>query len=62
MGNDRIEVYWRSYLNMLPADSPVRDEQYIAEGWGDSQKGKETVRWSTGGRRTGVSSRARCQS
>jgi uncharacterized protein YhfF len=33
---DRGETYWRSYLDTLPADSPVRDEQYVAEGWGDS--------------------------
>jgi uncharacterized protein YhfF len=36
MDNDRIEVYWRSYLDTLPAGSPLRDEQYVAEGWGDS--------------------------
>ena len=38
MGSDRVETYWRSYLNTLPADSPVRDEEYVAEGWGDSPK------------------------
>ena len=38
MDNDRIEAYWQSYLNTLPADSPVRDEQYVAEGWGDSSQ------------------------
>ena len=36
MSTDRIEAYWRSYLETLPADSPVRDEEYAAEGWGDS--------------------------
>ena len=36
MDGDRVESYWRSYLESLPADSPVRDEQYVAEGWGDS--------------------------
>ena len=36
MENDRIERYWRTYLDTLPADSPVRDEQYLAERWGDS--------------------------
>jgi uncharacterized protein YhfF len=36
MDNDRIEAYWRTYLDTLPAGSPVRDEQYVAEGWGDS--------------------------
>jgi uncharacterized protein YhfF len=33
---NRIEAYWQSYLDTLPADSPVRDEGYLAEGWGDS--------------------------
>ena len=36
MDGDRVQSYWRSYLESLPADSPVRDEQYVAEGWGDS--------------------------
>jgi uncharacterized protein YhfF len=36
--DNRIEAYWRSYLATLPADSPVRDEQYAAEGWGDSPR------------------------
>ena len=36
MVNDRIEALWRSYLDTLPADSPVRDEEYVAERWGDS--------------------------
>jgi uncharacterized protein YhfF len=30
------EAYWRSYLETLPAGSPVREEGYSAEGWGDS--------------------------
>jgi uncharacterized protein YhfF len=34
--DNRVEAYWQGYLETLPADSPVRDEQYIAEGWGDS--------------------------
>jgi uncharacterized protein YhfF len=36
MDDNRIEAYWRSYLETLPSDSPVRDEHYVAEGWGDS--------------------------
>jgi uncharacterized protein YhfF len=36
--DNRIEAYWQSYLNTLPVDSPVRDEQYAAEGWGDSPR------------------------
>ena len=38
MENDRIERYWRAYLDTLPADSPVRDQRYLAEGWGDSPR------------------------
>ena len=36
MDDNSIETYWRSYLETLPPDSPVRDEEYVAEGWGDS--------------------------
>jgi uncharacterized protein YhfF len=36
MDGDRIEAFWRSYLDTLPADSPVRNEQYLAEKFGDS--------------------------
>jgi uncharacterized protein YhfF len=36
MDGDRIEAFWRSYLDTLPADSPVRNEQYLAERFGDS--------------------------
>ena len=35
---DRIETYWRDFLETLPADSPVRDERYVAEAWGDSPR------------------------
>jgi uncharacterized protein YhfF len=38
MDNDRIEAYWRGYLDTLPADSPVREEQHEAEGFGDSSQ------------------------
>jgi uncharacterized protein YhfF len=38
MSNDQIEAYWNSYLDTLPEDSPVRDERYVAEGWGDSPR------------------------
>ena len=31
-----IEAFWCRYLESLPVDSPIRDEQYMAEGWGDS--------------------------
>ena len=33
---NHIEAYWRRYLETLPPDSPVHDEEYVAEGWGDS--------------------------
>ena len=36
MDDDRAQAYWRSYLETLPPDSPVRAEQYVAEGWGGS--------------------------
>ena len=34
-GNE-IEACRRGYLDPLPGDSPIRDEGYVAEGWGDS--------------------------
>lgn len=34
----RVKNYWQSYLGTLPADSPVRDGRYLAEGWGDSPR------------------------
>ena len=36
MDSDRIETFWQSYLDTLPEDSPIRAEEYVAEGWGDS--------------------------
>jgi uncharacterized protein YhfF len=33
---NRLEAYWRSYVDTLPVNSSARDEQYLAEGWGDS--------------------------
>ena len=36
MDDGRIATYWNTYLETLPADSPVRDERYVAEAWGDS--------------------------
>jgi uncharacterized protein YhfF len=38
MDDNRIEVYWQGYLATLPADSPIHDEEYMAEGWGDSPR------------------------
>ncbi len=38
MDHVRIEAYWSGYLDTLPADSPIRDEPYVAEGWGDSPR------------------------
>ena len=38
MDDDRIEAYWSSFLGTLAADSPARDEQYVAEAWGDSPR------------------------
>jgi uncharacterized protein YhfF len=36
VGDSRVEAYWQRYLEALSPDSPVRDERYVAEGWGDS--------------------------
>ncbi len=36
MDSDRIETFWQGYLDTLPEDSPIRDEEYVAERWGDS--------------------------
>ena len=38
MDDDRIETFWQSYLDTPPEDSPIRDEEYVAEGWGDSRR------------------------
>ncbi len=38
MKGNRIEAYWRTYVDTLAADSSVRDERYGAEGWGDSSQ------------------------
>lgn len=35
MKSDLITPYWQAYLATLPADSPVRTERYVAEGFGD---------------------------
>jgi uncharacterized protein YhfF len=35
---DRITAYWTNFLGTLPADSPTRDEPYVAEAWGDSSE------------------------
>lgn len=36
MTEGRTEAYWQLFLETLPQDSPVREETYLAEGWGDS--------------------------
>jgi uncharacterized protein YhfF len=36
--DNRVEEYWQSYLDTLPTNSPERDEEHIAEGWGDSPR------------------------
>ncbi len=36
MGCEQIEAYWKSYLATLPESSTIREERYVAEGWGDS--------------------------
>lgn len=32
----RVEEYWREYLAMLPADSPIRSESYGTDMFGDT--------------------------
>ncbi len=36
--DERIEQFWQSYLATLPADSPIRNESYDADSWGDNPK------------------------
>ena len=36
--DNRSETYWNSFLETLPEDSPIRDERYVAEAWGDSPR------------------------
>ena len=38
MDDDRIEAYWNGYLKTLPEGSPLREERYVAEAWGDSPR------------------------
>ena len=38
MGSEQIEAYWKSYLVTLPKSSTIREERYVAEGWGDSPR------------------------
>jgi len=35
MNSDIIDTYWNQFLASLPADSPYRGRDFIAEGWGD---------------------------
>jgi uncharacterized protein YhfF len=34
--DERIEEFWQSYLATLPEDSPIRNERYDADSWGDN--------------------------
>lgn len=36
--NERIEQFWQSYLATLPTDSPIRNEPYDADSFGDNPK------------------------
>jgi uncharacterized protein YhfF len=36
MNSETVETYWQEFLSTLPVDSPYRNKNYIAEGWGDS--------------------------
>lgn len=35
MNENAVEAYWKAYLETLPDDSPVRNEEYEAEPFGD---------------------------
>lgn len=35
---NRIEAFWQSYLDTLPPNSPVREESYEAEMFGDTPR------------------------
>src|SRR3712207_6049579 len=55
--SDRIETFWQIYLDTLPEDSPIRDEEYLAEGWGDSPRlADELGALITAGTKTATSS------
>lgn len=34
--NEAVQQFWQAYLATLPADSPVRNERYVAEWFGDN--------------------------
>lgn len=36
MTTESVQAYWQKFLATLPADSPYRTADYLAEGWGDS--------------------------
>lgn len=36
MNETQIEIYWQTFLDTLPEDSPWRQATYVAEAWGDS--------------------------
>ena len=36
MNETQIEIYWQTFLDTLPEDSPLRQATYVAEAWGDS--------------------------
>jgi uncharacterized protein YhfF len=35
MNTEIVDTYWNQFLTSLPADSPYRGRDFIAEGWGD---------------------------
>lgn len=34
--SEKVEAYWQEYLDTLPPDSPVREESYDVDSFGDS--------------------------
>ncbi len=33
---EEVKTYWQKFMSILPADSPYRTKNYIAESWGDN--------------------------
>lgn len=35
---EKVKSYWQEFMSIVPADSPYRTKNYIAESWGDNPK------------------------
>ncbi len=43
MTTPSVEQYWQRYLATLPAESPIRQQEYVAEGFGDTAELRESL-------------------